>query len=159
MQTTVEYKDYKLVRTAVQGLITKDSIIKACAAKRMKPLCDHRNYADGKCHDLKNNWHFSHPSHDRQHGVDVNKVKWAYFYTGPHGHGALLNTENTHRWLHRNVERDGDTFCVLSKSDELARGSARLHWGDTVALWNKKPEKLCAHGHERPVDGQKPATP
>jgi hypothetical protein len=120
-------------------VINKNSIIAACRLRQMKPLCDHSHYADAQCDALGGGWHFSHPSHDRQHGVDVNKVKYAFFYTGRHGHGALLNTGSTHRWVH-NSDRDGDTYCV---GDGSWVGAERIHVGDTVALWNKVHKKFA----------------
>lgn len=130
-----EYQNKKLYRTKVDfetyGGMSKDSIYNACKAKGMLPVCNHAAYRDIKCKAF-GNWHFSYPPHDRRHGVDVNKVKYAYFYTGRHGSGALLNTGSTLRWA-KSSDRDGDTFCV---GEVVPHPAERIHVGDKVGLWN-----------------------
>merc|ERR1719201_972310 len=106
------YRHYKFNRVRIQGLVTAQNIVKTCAAQKMRPVCDHMNYADGKCAMVGGHWHFSHPSHDRRHRIPVKKVSGAFFYTGRHHTGAMLNTGTSHRWARRNRDKNGDTFCV-----------------------------------------------
>merc|ERR1740117_1351397 len=127
--TKFKFRSYELHRTPVNGYMTSQNMFKACQAKGMQPLCDHRNYNDGKCKVSGGNWHFSHPSHDRRYKIDVNKVKWAFFYCGrANGNKALLNTGRTHKWTTNNRERDGDTFCA-KRDPQFSKdhGSFTLH--------------------------------
>ena len=107
------YRHYQFTRVKVAGVMNSANILKACSAAKLRPVCDHSHYSDGKCRMVGSNWHFSHPAHDRRHKVPVAKVKGAYFYTGysRSRHMSLLNTGRTHRWAN-NWDRDGDTFCV-----------------------------------------------
>jgi hypothetical protein len=111
------WEGYELHRVQVKGTVTTQNILKACQSRSMSPLCDHNNYNDGNCKQIGGRWYFSHPSHDKRHGVDVNKVKWAFFYAGrANGNRALLNTGRTHRWTNGR-QADGDTFCVKRSKD------------------------------------------
>jgi len=108
-----KYRNYNFVRIRVKGHMTSANILKACQSKKMRPVCDHSNYADGKCTMAGGSWHFSHPSHDRSHGVPRSKVIGAYFYCGRANGGlALMNTGHSHKWSHRNWDRDGDAYCI-----------------------------------------------
>jgi hypothetical protein len=55
------YNDYNFRRVSVTGQMTSSNIIKACAAKGLKPICDHPSYADGACVVAQHNsdFHFS----------------------------------------------------------------------------------------------------
>jgi hypothetical protein len=115
------YKKYfKLKRLRVDGTMTSANILKACTGAKMKPLCDHQAYSDGKCELLGGSWHFSHPSHNRRFKVPVTNVKGSFFYCGKSNHGkSLLNTGTTHRWT-TGKEKNGYTFCV-SRLPEFPR--------------------------------------
>ena len=76
------FNKYQFKRVKVSGYMTASNILKACSGAKMRPVCDHSNYADGKCRMVGGAWHFSHPSHDRTHGIIVRHVKGAYFYSG-----------------------------------------------------------------------------
>jgi hypothetical protein len=127
------YKGYEMHRVKVPGYMNSVNIYNACKAKRLEPVCDHRNYADGKCRAF-GPWHFSHPHHDRQHGIDVKKVRYAFFYCGKANHQrSLINTGNSHKWTHDRRERDGDTFCTkrdpnwTKKHSNFSHKSFKLH--------------------------------
>ena len=110
-----QYKHYNMVRVAVKGQMTAANILKACKARSLKPICDHKKYADGKCLNLRNNWHWSHAWHHvrtRAKGVDYKKLEWAFFYAN--SNRALMSNGHSHRWTkknHHGYDRDGDTFC------------------------------------------------
>ena len=73
-------------------------------------MCDHNAYRDSYCYNSGKNLHFSYPAHDRRLGVPVSKMKGAFFYTGRHGRGSLMNTGSSHRWMNNN-DRNKDTMC------------------------------------------------
>jgi len=77
------------------------------------PICDHPHWNDNQCYvaDGQTSWHLSYPPHDRSHGIPVNEVRGAYFYTGAAHVGAIQNTGHTHRWANGG-DRDGSTFCT-----------------------------------------------
>ena len=71
------------VRATVSGKMTSGNIRKACAAKKLVPVCDHTSYFDGQCVVAGSNvgWHFSHPSNvAKQDGLDQSKLLGLYFY-------------------------------------------------------------------------------
>jgi hypothetical protein len=109
---SIKYKGHKLTRVEVKGQINSKSILRACKAAGLRPLCDHSRYSDGECRLLGENWHFSHPSHAKSRGLDVKKLRGAFFYcSNANGNKALLNTGTTHRWTDGR-QRNGDTYCV-----------------------------------------------
>jgi hypothetical protein len=160
------YNKYKFVRISVKGVMTSSAILRACRKKKMKPVCDHAGYADGKCTMAGDAWHFSHPSHDRRHKVPVNKVTGAYFYCGRANGGlALMNTGSTHKWSHRRWDRDGDAYCVKQSKDFKTRHTWRGHVMERVnvkgkmtsnniynACRRKKLRPICDHASY--VDGR-----
>jgi hypothetical protein len=101
----------KLHRVKVEGRMTRKAILKACRAKDKLPVCDHAHYYDTYCEKLGGRWHFSYPIHDKQHGIKVRTVEGLFFYTGPHGTGALQNLRTTHRWANAHHDQDGTTVC------------------------------------------------
>jgi hypothetical protein len=105
------YGNFQCIQTKVKGQPTAANIFKACQEDGLFPVCDHSHYFDGKCIMVGGAWHFSHPSHDRWKGIPVPFVLKSFFYTGPHGHGSLLNTGSTHRWRNGN-DRNVNTFCT-----------------------------------------------
>ena len=83
------------VRATVSGKMTSDNIRKACAAKKLVPVCDHTSYFDGQCVVAGSNvgWHFSHQSNvANQDGLDQSKLLGLYFYAGSaNGQWSLEN--------------------------------------------------------------------
>jgi hypothetical protein len=126
----LQYKHYDLIRVAVKGKMNSANLIKACKAHSMKPVCDHRNYADGKCLNIMNNWHLSHPSHAKKH-LDAKKLEWAYFYTNNHNK-VLMNNVHGHRWSQNGKDQDGDTFCAVIDKKRF-EAHKRKYWNFEVA--------------------------
>lgn len=145
-----EWNEYKFVRVKVQGKVNSQSIQRACCEKGMRPVCDHWNYQDGKCRMAGGRWHFSHPSHDRQHGIDAKKLRGVFFYCGHSNHNrALINLGNTHRWTH-GWESDGDTMCVTRTEayKQKHKGDwGKLRPGMVVQLKGGRGRRWC-HGGE-----------
>ena len=56
---TYDWKGYSFQRVAVEGDMNSANIREACAAAKMRPLCDHSSYSDGICKAAGANWHFS----------------------------------------------------------------------------------------------------
>merc|ERR1712072_81858 len=106
----LRYKGRKFYRIRVSGVMNAATIRQACNARGLKPVCDYNGYRDATCYASGRNLHFSYPPHDRQLGVSVSKMKGAFFYTGRHGRGSLMNTGTSHRWMNNN-DRNKDTFC------------------------------------------------
>ena len=71
------WNNYQFKRVKVSGFMKSANILKACTAAKMKPVCDHNNYADGKCRMVGGAWHFSVPGHVRERGMIESKVKGA----------------------------------------------------------------------------------
>jgi hypothetical protein len=115
----------KFYKVRVSGPMDKNHIIRACAQKRMQPVCDHHAYRDAYCFDSRKNLHFSHPHHDRHLRWPVSKARGIFWYTGRHGHGSLLNTGRTHRWRNGN-DRNGFTMCTPKKGGGAMRSSFRV---------------------------------
>jgi translation elongation factor P/translation initiation factor 5A len=90
--------------------MTAVNIRKACNARGVRPVCDHNAYRDRYCYNSGKNLHFSHPSHDRQLGVPVSKMRYIFYYTGRHHTGSLYNTGSSHRWRNNN-DRNKYTMC------------------------------------------------
>lgn len=107
------YRGMKMKRVRVHGYMDNNNLRKTCARHGMRPLCDNMHYADNRCSNIGGHWHFSHPSHDRSHGVPLRKVEGVFFYAGHH-HWSLQNTGSTHRWA-SHYDRDGETFCTKVK--------------------------------------------
>ena len=87
---------------------------KACAVAGMMPVCDHPVYYDGKCVLLQkyaHHWHFSHPHHDRSHGLSPSRLSGVFYYTGRHHTGSLYNNGHSHRWMNGG-DKNGKTACV-----------------------------------------------
>merc|ERR1711998_461930 len=103
-------KNKDLYHIQVKGRMDSHHIRRACNAKGMKPLCDHAKHQDGHCVVIGGFWHWSLPIHNKQHGVDVKRTKFVYFYTNHH-HRARLNTGTSHRWSNGR-DRNGITMCV-----------------------------------------------
>jgi len=114
------WRGYDFVRVTVVKEVNSASILAACQAKNMVPVCDHANYADGKCHNFGNSWHFSHPSHIASYaGFSNANVQNAFMYCGTaNGNMALINTGNTHIWS-RNWETNAETICVKPSNNFL----------------------------------------
>ena len=62
-------------------------------------VCNHPSYADGQCVLVNDAWYLSYPPHDRTHGLPVDTLHGAYFYSGPKQWRSLQNIIYTHRWL------------------------------------------------------------
>jgi hypothetical protein len=142
-----EWRDWEFHRATVQGTVNSQSILKACCAKGMRPVCDHWNYGDGQCRPAGGHWHFSHPHHDAQQGVPLDKVRGVFFYAGrANGNRALINTGSTHKWS-RGYEKDGDTLCV-TRSEEYKKAHKGdygiLKPGMVVALKGGHRHRYCA---------------
>lgn len=113
------YRGRNLYQVRVHGVINSHSIYHACRRHRMRPLCDHAGYKDGRCSVVGGGWHWSHRNHNRRHGVDVQRTKFVFFYT--RNGRALLNTGRSHRWTN-GWDRNGVTMCVKG-------GHRRKHTG------------------------------
>merc|ERR1719487_3256790 len=94
--------------------MNSNNIYKACHTKKMRPVCNHANYADGRCVLVGRNWHMSYPGHTRRYAKTMPKtlLKGVYTYCGKANHQrSLLNRGNTHRWSN-NRDRNGETLCA-----------------------------------------------
>merc|ERR1711988_360351 len=109
-----EFNDYEFYRTKVNGYMTTDNIVEACANKSMRPVCDIGTVADGACRIAGgDDWRFSHPHDVLKKGLEQQKLKGAYFYSG-HANGQMssMNNGETHVWSKPKQDKNGDTFCV-----------------------------------------------
>lgn len=112
-----EWEEYHFERVAVKGKMNSYNINKACTAAKMRPLCDHGSYFDGKCLLAGENWHFSVPKTIKSKGIDADFFRGAYLYCGSSNHGkSLLNTGTSHRWT-VDKDKNGDTICARMKKD------------------------------------------
>ena len=113
MQSFV-HKQYTLQRVSVIGQMNSANIIKACTAKKMRPVCDHSSYIDGLCIPVGEAWHFSFPGDDRKHGVCISAVQGSFFYAAKaNGVHSQQNLGTESKWT-SGSEKNGDTFCTMS---------------------------------------------
>lgn len=104
--TTV--KGTALYRVQVAGKMTHKSMLAACKAKGMKPVCSHKNWgASARCLKTKHGGHLS-----EMHGKGL---KGACFYVKfwAAGYEALCNTGSHHQWSHQySASTNGFTMCA-----------------------------------------------
>ncbi len=119
---TFSYRNYVFHRVRVSGTMNKDNILKACQSRKMRPVCDHSSYSDGKCRVISHAWHFSYYPHVKSHKLPQWKLLGAYIYSSnANRNWALMNDGRKHRWSNGN-DKNGDTFCVqrLKKLEEYS---------------------------------------
>jgi len=110
------FKEYNFYRVEVTGRMSSASILSACNAKGLHPVCDYPTYNDGKCTTISgtSHYHYSNPGHNDQYGVPEFKVLGAYFYTGKaNGNRALRNRGSDHSWSN-DFDENGDAFWQLA---------------------------------------------
>jgi len=118
------WRGYNFFKVKVQGEMTAQNIRNACRANHLQIPCDHWHYNDGNCVNMRiGPIHMSYPPHNRIVGFPVDVADHVFWYTGPHGHGALENVNGSHRWADINRDYGGDTMCVqaVPRSDGDAR--------------------------------------
>lgn len=125
---TYDWKGYSFQRVAVKGDMNSANIREACAAAKMRPLCDHSSYSDGICVLAGANWHFSHPSNTKKHGVDNQFFSGSYLYaSNAKSHNSLWNNGvNTHVWSKPGKDKNGDSVCVKAPKP----GSMDFTWNN-----------------------------
>jgi len=113
--TSMKFKmnGWNVERTPVEGIMNSTNIMNACYRNGMKPLIDKNNYDNGKAAKIASgNWHMSHPTQARRHGIDTSKTKGVFFYCADANKGrSLTSTGGGHRWS-SNSDKNKDTYCV-----------------------------------------------
>jgi hypothetical protein len=112
----------KIIRVKTDGITTGQSIIDACKAKEMLPVCNGPQYSDGRCVLIApecftciNNK--PNPEDDRLLAGellkgDVTRGVYMYSAMGNNYNGmALLDAYHENRWSSQ-LDKHGDTFCT-----------------------------------------------
>jgi hypothetical protein len=124
----VVFNKWIMTSLKVSGVISASSIESTCVSAGLKPVCDHPSYSDGKCVNVGQPHHLSYPPQVNSYGSPALTIltNYKFIYTGPHGHGALYNDANSHRWVNPGSESNGLTLCAIKvQSCEV---SAWGHW-------------------------------
>ena len=89
------------------------NILKACAKKKMRPLCDHPTLAsDGKCILAPLNGYISLPSDTEKSGLPMDVIGGVYSYGACANKGyAYLDAGTSHK-LANDGDRNYDTLCT-----------------------------------------------
>ena len=72
------FNHYKFTRVKVSGIMNSANINTACRALKMRPVCEHAHYADGKCRMVGGAWHLASPKQQRRHRISVAKLGSRY---------------------------------------------------------------------------------
>jgi len=145
-------------RVRVVGKMTGENLIDACALKRMRPVCEHADFADGRCRIAGGAWHMAVTKDQERYGLNSQKVRNAYFYAGTANGGLTIMATGLdkpdHLWSKKD-DMDGDTFCVSRpagfktsatyNSHHLARTPVVGH------MTGKNLIKACAERKMKPV--------
>jgi hypothetical protein len=112
------YGGWKFVTVDVDGLMTGDNLLAACAAKGMRTPCDHPAYCDGKCVVVDYTGHLSY-NNDGRRPRDLWQGK--YFYAARANQGyTLQSVDATHRWSDAGNEY-GQTLCVQRRNPKVGK--------------------------------------
>merc|ERR1719473_765879 len=102
-------------RIPVEGIMNSTNIETACIRQGMRPLIDMNRYDPGSGKVAKiatGNWHMSHPSQSRKHGLASHLTRGVFFYAADaHKGKSLVSTGGGHRWS-SNSDKNKDTYCV-----------------------------------------------
>merc|ERR1711924_330242 len=104
-------------RVTVNGEMNSKKIIEACAKIKMKPICNHAKFADGRCILVSGNWHISDPKEIKKRKDSMGRalnpklIKGTYTYCSTDFEGAsMLNLGSSQR-ISTTSDRGGDTLC------------------------------------------------
>jgi hypothetical protein len=128
----IRWHGFLLQRMPIMGAATVDNMIKTCAAKKLKPVCDHPNWND-RCVKITKELKFiSNGRQAKQMGLDFNFLRGAAVFTGRKGTGAYI-AGNNHRWMKRG-SKHLDVVCTagpIAKYNKRSSGRRRrsTNWG------------------------------
>jgi len=104
------------VELGADQVMTSQNIIKACAKKQMRPVCNNAVFADGICIIVGGEWHMSKPGKNAKELPRI-LLRGTFTYCGkgdgPKGCNgwSYLDTGTNHR-LSRHTDKGGDTLCI-----------------------------------------------
>jgi len=114
-QPVVEnWKGFKLYKVKVDGLINSQHIREACSQNKLKPVCDHPHYYDGRCLKMPiGALHMSYGPHNDYAALPRQYSDSIYWYAGSaNGPWALQSYHGSHRWSDFS-DMNGFTMCAL----------------------------------------------
>ena len=110
------WNGYKLVRTAVKGVMNSKNIRAACQGAKLKPACGSLYNADGMCIPVQNagsTWYMSNVASGKKNGLPVKKIRGAAWYMGSaYADGrSIMSYGSGDKWTTA-AQQNGDTYCV-----------------------------------------------
>jgi len=122
-ESNLKYKDIvmKTVYIKKGSLINADSSIAACKAKQMVPVCNRNSQSDAYCRYAgQGNKFFSHPTNQKQLGVNPHQLAGVYIYAGRNVkyRGRMMYSRgNSQAWTTGNTKSSGFalTLCTAAR--------------------------------------------